>query len=420
MDNTKYLSRWKRNRAIVSCEVDDHDRVVNASTNILIPFSPRMPQEHYDFYRMEAEFPGLVSQYANILVAGLLRKPPECNMEVDVGLLAEAVLEELTTGRGFLWVDLDAIRVLRAEELKVWAADGSRVTISLVVEEWVNEEPTHVQYEYQYKLVDGVVKLKKIRDSVPVFDDVLQCQGRTLDAIPVYPLNGSLAVQPTVLQPLLDREVGLYNKLSRRNHLLYGAASYTPVISSDMSDQQFDQIVERGIGSWIRLEKEGKANILAAPTEALDRMEKAIEATISDMARMGIRILAPEGSSGDSGVALEIRNSAQTAQLGLLNTKMSEAFQRALQLHNEWRTENPSTEVVEFKMSADFNPVPLGADWMRVVTDWYTGGLIPRDLWLSIGRANDVIPADYDDAVGSAKITSDPLVPGRSKVTIDA
>jgi hypothetical protein len=295
---------------------------------------------------------------------------------------------------------LDAIRVLRAEELTDWSADGSRMTIKVNIEEYADEEAKIVQYEYRYRIENGIVHLKKLKAGEVQFNDVLLCQGRPLDRIPVFPLNGSLSVQPSVLQPLLDREIGLYNKLSRRNHLLYGAATYTPVISADMSDANFEKIVNAGIGSWILLEKGGTASILAAPTEALDRMEKAIAATIEDMARMGIRILSPEGGSS-SGVALEIRNSAQTAQLGLLNTKISDAFCDALRLHQEWRTENSSTADVEFKMSADFNPVPLGADWMRIVTDWYTGGLIPRELWLSIAKSNDVIPTDYADVAAA-------------------
>ena len=63
--------------------------------------------------------------------------------------------------------------------------------------------------------------------------------------------------------------------------------------------------------------------------------------------------------------------------------------------------------------------MPLGSDWMRLVTDWYQGGLIPRKLWLEIAKANDVVPADYDDEAGRKDIESDPLVPGRTRINVD-
>ena len=408
MNNQAHLHSWKRNRAIVECSVKEHDIVVNVN-NLLIPFSPTQPQEHYDLYRAEAEFPGLVAQYANILVAGLLRKPPQCSLEgVDIGLVSEAIVEELTTGRGLLWVDsIGGIRVLKAEELVEWSTGFAKVSV-------VGEAA--IQSNYEYRIVDGKVHCKRWDNGEVKFDDFLLVKGVALSEIPIFPLNGSINVTKSILQPLIEREISLYNKLSRRNHLLYGAATYTPVISSDISDQQFKEIVDRGIGSWIRLNKGESAAILAAPTEALDRMEKAIASSIEDMARMGIRILSPEGGNS-SGVALEIRNSAQTAQLGLLNVRASAAFSKALSLYNKWTL--GAEDDVEFSLSADFNPVPLGSDWMRLVTDWYQGGLIPRALWLEIAKANDVVPSDYDDDAGRKSIEADPLVPGRTRINID-
>lgn len=407
MNNLQYLQGWRRNRAILECTVREHDAVVNVN-NLLIPFSPTQPQDHYDLYRAEAEFPGLVAQYANILVAGLLRKPPQCSLpDLDIGLVSEAIIEELTTGRGLLWVDsVGGIRVLRAEELVEWSNGFAKINVTY----------ESIKSVYEYTITDAGVHCQRWDNGDVKFNDILIVNGEALREIPIFPINGSMNVTKSILQPLIEREIGLYNKLSRRNHLLYGSATYTPVLCSDISDHQFEAIVKRGIGSWIRLNRGESATILAAPTEALDRMEKAIASSIEDMARMGIRILSPEGGNS-SGVALEIRNSAQTAQLGLLNVRASSAFSKALTLYNKWSL--GSEDDVTFSLSADFNPVPLGSDWMRLVTDWYQGGLIPRDLWLEIAKANDVIPADYDDEAGRKSIESDPLVPGRTRINID-
>ena len=411
MNNSKWLRRWAKNRAIVDCAVEDFDITVNVN-NLLIPFSASMPQDHYNLYRNEAEFPGLVSQYANVLAAGLLRKPPQTNFPVSIGLVKEAIMEELTTGRGFLWVDQDVLRVLMAEELVEWSTTHTCVLICVEEGDRVSE------YRYKYQMTDDGVIVTRSVNGVEEQAVPLMVNGEALRVIPVFPLNGSMNVQPSILQPLIDREVGLYNKLSRRNHLLYGAATYTPVIMSDVSEDQFNKIVENGIGSWIHLERGATADILAAPTDALSKMESAIASTVEDMARMGIRILSPEGGQS-SGVALEIRNSAQTAQLGLLNARISEAFQAACQLHARWRTKDPFMEEVTFQLSADFNPVPLGSDWLKLVTDWYQAGLIPRDLWLSIAKSNDVVPADYDDERGRQDIEKDNLVSARSRIDIN-
>jgi hypothetical protein len=235
--------------------------------------------------------------------------------------------------------------------------------------------------------------------------------GRRLEMIPAFPMNGSIEVQPLILGPLVDREVGLYNKVSRRNHLLYGAATYTPVVASDMEDDKFRAIVESGLGTWLHVAKGETVSALETPTAALADMEKSITGTIEEMARMGIRMLSPDGTSQESGVALEIRNSAQTAQLGLFNTKVSRTFEKVIQLMILWKYDLVvGADEIEFNLSQDFNPVPMGADWMRLITEWYQGGIIPRSVFLAIAKQNDVVPADYDDVVGQQEIQIDPLV----------
>jgi hypothetical protein len=232
-----------------------------------------------------------------------------------------------------------------------------------------------------------------------------------MNFIPAYPLNGQIDPVEPILQSLIDREIALYNKVSRRNHLLYGAATYTPVVMSDMTDEEFETIVEAGLGSWIKLRAGDDIKALDTPTGALKDMEKSIEATIEEMARMGIRMLSPEGSSGESGVSLEIRNAAQTAQLGMLNTRISETMRQIIAVMLKWKynIEVLPTDI-KFTLSADFNPTPVGADWMRLVTEWYQQGIIPRSTFISIAKFNDVLPAEYNDEEGVAEIQSDPLV----------
>jgi len=224
-----------------------------------------------------------------------------------------------------------------------------------------------------------------------------------LTYIPAWPLNGTIEPSEPILTSLITKELSVYNKMSRRNHLLYGAATYTPILFSEMSDIKFEETVGKGLGSWLKLGKDDKADILSTPTEALADMDRAIAAGIEEMARLGVRMLAPE--SEQSGVALEIRNAAQTARLGMLNTSVSAVIRQVIAFMLNWRYDLKLTASdVEFQLSEDFNPTPIGADWLRLATEWYEGGLIPRSVWLALLKRNEMLEPGYDDKAGIKEI----------------
>ncbi len=242
--------------------------------------------------------------------------------------------------------------------------------------------------------------------------------GEPMTQLPIFPLNGEVTLEAPMLTPLIDKEIALYNKVSRRNHLMYGASTFTPVVFSDMSNEDFASVVNAGLGSWIKLGSNDKIDAFRTPTDALADMEKAIEASLAEMTRMGVRILAPEGDQ--SGIALEIRNSSLTAQLGLLNNKLSATMGEVLKLMLRWRYgKDLDVESLEFKLSADFNPTPLGSEWTRLVTEWYQNRLIPRSVWLSVAKQHDIIPNDYDDVAGMEEIGQDPLIQDNSGIDIE-
>lgn len=246
---------------------------------------------------------------------------------------------------------------------------------------------------------------KQIFTLVETIENIL-INGERLRMIPAWPLNGNVDPIEPMLSPIIDKEISLYNKLSRRNHLLYGASTYTPIISSDMPDEEFQDIVNAGLGSWIRLRQGDTATVLATPTDALADMDRAIAAGIEEMAKLGIRMLTPE--TAQSGIALEIRNAAQTAQLGFLNNRISATMSAIIAFMINWKYNlDLKASDVKFTLSADFNPIPLGADWLRLATEWYQQGLIPRSVWIMMLKQNDLVPPDYDDEAGKMEITAD-------------
>jgi len=137
-------------------------------------------------------------------------------------------------------------------------------------------------------------------------------------------------------------------------------------------------------------------------------MDRAIEATVSEMAKMGIRMLSPEQAA--SGVALEIRNASQTAQLGTMNAKISSTMQEVIAFMLNWKygTEYTGNDI-NFQLSSDFSPIVGGEGAMRLVSEWYQSGIISRSTWINIAKYNDFLPADYNDEEAVEEIQTDPL-----------
>lgn len=474
---------WQKSRAVCSGErfVKSLDSLLDTTrfTNLLLPFSPTMTQRQYDFYKSEAELPGITAEFSKMLVGGLLRKQPTLSFKKDVpkdavnwilnnfgqddkpmsAFLDDSVWEEIQTSRAWVFVDYPRVNseeLMPEEVAKVkpypvlWKAESvinwrtttntfgtstlERVIVRGLEESYTEKNEFHAVLTDTvrvHEIVDGFYQVRVFQataptTNAPVISGKLQVNniqnapsfelketitnilmnGERLTYIPAWPLNGGVEPCEPMLMSIIDKEIALYNKISRRNHLLYGAATYTPVISSDMTDEEFEKTVSGGLGTWIRLRQDDTASVLKTPTEALQDMDRAIAAGIEEMAKLGIRMLSPE--TAQSGVALEIRNAAQTARLGSLNTKISNTFKQVIALMVNWRYDLDLTSAdVEFRLSDDFNPTPLGADWLRLATEWYQSGLIPRSIWINLLKQNELVEPDYDDEMGKQEITQD-------------
>jgi hypothetical protein len=486
------LPLWKRSRAILQGEANakQHDETVNEDSNLLLAFSNSMSQAQYDFFKKEAELPGLSAQYAKSLVASLLRKESTLAVNVEgmsdedkvkatkwirddftlngrslFSFLDEAVWEELQTFNSWVYVDLATSEdeeeendfkpyatLIKAENV-INVQEGmntgggkrgvQRFVTRYISQRFTEENPWHPTYVdtvcdhylddsghlvmdyWEREGIDGnavskngiiqnnslvatqEVKFNKVKTVYP------KRLGENLTVIPAWPLNGQYVSSEPVLQPLIDREVSLYNKIARRNHLMYGASTFTPVVTGVTDPDAQQAIISAGLGSYVFLPDEASMAMLETPSSALADMDRSIAATVDEMAKMGIRMLSPE--SAQSGVALELRNASQTAQLGTLNTKISEVMTSVIAFMLWWRYEfDVSPSDIDYALSADFSPVAGGEGAMRLVTEWYEKGIIPRTTFLAIARFNDFIPADYDDRAALTEIESDPLTLSKS------
>lgn len=372
--------------------------------------------------------------------------------------LDQALWEELQTSRAWVFVDhprteegaeMDAAPypyIVKAENVINWKvstrATGSQILEKVLVRGfkddyklnefhprqievvWVHELNENGKYQIRTfemqspsntptvageKVPDKAARATFVEVDEPV---VIMVNDEPIDFIPAWPLNGHITPINPMFMTIVDKEIALYNKVSRRNHLLYGAATYTPVVMSDMSATDFQKIVDGGLGTWIKLDREDRVDVLRPPTEALSDMDRTIAQSIEEIAKLGVRMLAPE-SGVQSGVALEIRNAAQTAQLGSLNVKCSDTMKQVIAFMIKWRYDiDISSADIEFSMTTDFNPSPLGADWLRLATEWYQQGLIPRSVWLELLKQNDMIPPEYSDKDGLLEIANDAAIMG--------
>lgn len=185
---------WDRARAIMNGQnrARDFDKLLDTVnyTNLLLPFSPSMDQQQYAFYVAESELPGLVGQYAKVLISGLLRKlpiivlpksaPEEAHTwlmnsfgadNTSITSVLDATLwEEMQTSRAWLMVDhpyvdpavehtqeeLDKLspytKLIMAENIINWQVKSNKLT-RLIVR---NYEENYDKGEWHPEMVDTV------------------------------------------------------------------------------------------------------------------------------------------------------------------------------------------------------------------------------------------------------------------------
>ena len=223
-------------------------------------------------------------------------------------------------------------------------------------------------------------------------------RGERLDFIPIYPLNGEVEPIDPMLSNIMKREIGLYNLYGRRNHLTYASSVMTPVLSGRFNEQDIQAISDAGIGTLWFLPEGGRAEILSAPTEALSHQETAIQNTIEDMAKMGMRIISQEIRSHQSGVALDIRNAPQTAQLSTFSVKISSQISKIIRTMVRWRYDiDYPDDALQFNLCSEFQTGPQGLEWARLMFEMYMANAIPQEVFTEFLRKNDLVAGDFRD-----------------------
>ena len=449
-DYRKVFPVWRRVKAF--CEgltaVRNLDRILDTSSwsNVLLPFSVSMDVDQYSLLKAEAELPGISAQFLRMVVGGLLRKEPEVtatpespeliewlkeSVTIDnlplIGFLEQCIEEEMQTSRG--WVSLNYPSVSEAEFVAMSLEDRAKVRpypVLWTAEEIINwrfandrfgkevleavyvlgviddytedrHNPKKVKAIWLHEMVNGIYQVSRFReDTDEVVVEVPRANGMPMSYLPFWPLNGNLKKGRPLLETIVDKEAVLYNKLTRRNHVLYTAAAFTPVVFADILEEDFQKIVDAGLGSWLFIPSStGRIDTLKSPTEALVDMDRAIASNIEEIAKLGVRMLT-QNVANESGYARRLQDSPQTATISSLSMKIGSTMSQVFSELATWHFKTPIT--VDIKLASDFDDYVIGEGWLRLATEWYENGHISRDVWVGLLKKNDVLSADYDDS----------------------
>lgn len=137
---------WDKCRAVCSGErsVKAYDGIIDTNTfsNLLIPFSPSMTQQQYNFYKAEAELPGITSQFAKMLVGGLLRKKPTLTLPDSVPKEAHNwIMSQFAQDGASLTSFLDSVLWEEVQTSRAWREWATAPSVT------DDPEATHVQPE---------------------------------------------------------------------------------------------------------------------------------------------------------------------------------------------------------------------------------------------------------------------------------
>ena len=437
---------WKKIRAAVAGEdaVKAYDAIVSPGNNLLVPFSTVMVQDQYNFFRSEARFLGFSSDFVRTSVGAMLRKEPEITIPNDdndevvdwirnrftgndeslISFLDKAIPDQMQTGNTWVGVDYDGdsdkpVPMLFTGETVInWeigdhpvAGKGVLLMLAVKTAESVagdnefhpdekdvvrvhslNEkgEYTIRRFEQDEKGVWDVVSTR-----IPTKHKNSEKGGFPLDFIPIWSLSGCVGISQPYVQNFVNAEIGHYNANSRRNHLLYGSSSYTPVIIGNLEEGDADKITESGVGTYLFLPEGAKAEILSTPTDALKDLEAAISTEKDNMAKLGARALSPEASSRESGVSLDIRNSTSSASLSAFSRRMASTLRKVVTLMVNWRngTDIDESDVV-FTLSTNFTRPSAGEAAVLFAFELWKAKLITKEYLLRVAKDNDFLPAD--------------------------
>lgn len=280
----------------------------------------------------------------------------------------------------------EQIRVLRLVGKK---GDDGRVMHSCVVEIWRrvladghHSAPRRRNEKPKWKLAETKVPLR-LGKPLPLLPFVFHGPRHSRPDVDKLPLADVIAVN-------LDH----YRLNADFKHGVHFTALPTAWVSG------FDKAANLRIGSstaWVTEQTGATAGYLEFTGHGLNTFEKAMDRDERLMAVLGSRLLESNKKVGESGEAIELRQSGEHSILSSLAISISESLSQILRWAYWWNStvESPDDvtgEQVTFELNTDYSTKGLSAQEITSIVAAWQAGAISRDTMNDLFRRGEVLP----------------------------
>jgi len=357
-------------------------------------------QASYDAYKQRAVFHDVVAEAVNALVGAMWHKPPTIELPAALDPLRERATirgeslemllrrvneEQLKKGRVGMLLELPE-EIVRAPGVLPWIAtyeaeqiinwdDGPRDdaalldTVNLVVlEETEYERTSSFEWELEEKyrvLVLGdteenegrnsgaIYQQAVFRDASSTFDEaelvVPKLRNRKLEKIPFVFVNAKDICADPDDPPLLglaQLALAIYRGEADYRQSLFLQGQDTFVTTGQLQNQTQGVAVRTGAGAHVQLETGGKAEFVGVDSSGIAEQREAIQNDLAEAKQKSAKLFDSRSKQKESGDALRIRVSSETATLNRIALTGAGALQEILRTAAEWVGANPDEVVV--------------------------------------------------------------------------
>lgn len=435
------------------------ERKVKSKASVYLPFtqsqildgvatSEQPGYKAYDAYRKRARFPNFVREAVQAAIGMLHYQPPKITLPPEMEnirsvkgetmhqLLRRINVEQLTTGRVGLLVDLPSVPSItpipyiafyQAERIINW--DDGKVeqlvpqSLNVVVINETENERTGVfdwentESKYRVLLLGDPVEneeagvyragvFEKSEFNINLMTTPM-IRGRTLNRIPFVFINSGDLVPEPDQPPLLDLGnlcMTIYRGDADYRHNLFMQGQDTLVIIGGLGDDE--DSVRIGAGATINVPAGGDVKYAGVSSKGLEEQRTALENLEKRAGTMGAQTLDSTSRERESGVSMQIRVAARTADLHQIALSGAAGLEKILKITAEWMGINPDLVKIEPNLKFGERRV-TGQSMVEMATARNLGYPISAASLHQLASDEGVTSLSFEEEVAQAKKEED-------------
>ena len=379
-----------------SGSIENKDKNINKALN---------PNYHtnapYMAYKTRAHFPDITGFTLRGLIGIATRKDATIKVSSKLDYLegtleesyTEILNENLQTGRVPVLVDINnnliTLNINTAESLINWKEDDNGNLILAVFEEFAEDESVYESNttDYNYRVLtieDGKYTVTVYNgEGVVVTPAVVPTYfGKPLTEIPLVIIGSTNLTQDPDIVPLgsiSSVALQIYMKSADLSQAEFLTCNPTLIFTGVTADN-----VPKAIGSVIGValpDSDMKAEYTKTDTAGLNHVMDHIERLFEQAAAYGSNLLGVGKSSGgvESGEALRLKQTANSATLQSVVTTTSNGLQECLRIIGDWT--GTGEEALEFEAVKELVDLMLSAQEVTsLVNAWMAGAISKESL----------------------------------------